>query len=182
MSGTRRCHRWSCTGGRWLFDKMLSDTLTPEPPEGSLMFSHVSAVRNTDVWCSFNHPHTQDRVQSNIQQGFRARAFPRLGLSDHMSPHTGEPGLLHTEHSHILYLHSSRQEGASENHQLTSGPHPSLEELHRSLCLRKARGQNPPGHALSELLSSGRRFRSLKTKTNGLKNSFTRTITAPNTA
>lgn len=104
MGGTRRCHRWSCTGGRWLFDKMLSDTLTPEPPEGSLMFSHVSAVWNTDVWCSFNHPHTQDRVQSNIQQGFRARAFPRLGLSDHMSPHTGEPGLLHTEHSHILYL------------------------------------------------------------------------------
>ncbi|XP_029922302.1 NLR family CARD domain-containing protein 3-like [Myripristis murdjan] len=52
---------------------------------------------------------------------------------------------------------------------------PTLEELHSSRCLKKA--QNivkdtfHPGHNLFELLPSGRRYRSIKARTNRLKNS-----------
>uniref|UniRef100_A0A3B3SGG7 Reverse transcriptase domain-containing protein n=1 Tax=Paramormyrops kingsleyae TaxID=1676925 RepID=A0A3B3SGG7_9TELE len=66
-------------------------------------------------------------------------------------------------------------------------PLPSLEELHSSCCLRNAKKdfQDPshPGYVLFERLPSGRRFRSIKTKTNRLRNSFYPTaITMLNTA
>ena len=55
-------------------------------------------------------------------------------------------------------------------------PLPSLDELHRSRCLKKANSilidSSHPGHKLFELLPSGRRYRSIKTRTNRLKNSF----------
>ena len=63
---------------------------------------------------------------------------------------------------------------AAEN--IIGCPLPSLEGLHSTRCLKKAkcilRDTSHPGHSLFELLPSGRRFRSIKTRTNRLKNSF----------
>ena len=65
-------------------------------------------------------------------------------------------------------------------------PLPTLEELHSSRCLKKAQNiikdTHHPGHSLFELLPSGRRYRSLNTRTNRLKHSFYPTaITTLNT-
>ncbi len=55
-------------------------------------------------------------------------------------------------------------------------PLPSLEELHSSRCLKKAQNilqdSSHPGHNLFGLLPSGRWYRTIKTRTNRLKNSF----------
>ncbi|KAF7648432.1 hypothetical protein LDENG_00156930 [Lucifuga dentata] len=64
-------------------------------------------------------------------------------------------------------------------------PLPSLEDLYNSRCLRKAkiilRDTSHPGHSLFELLPSGRCYRTLRARTNRLKNSFyARAITALN--
>ena len=71
--------------------------------------------------------------------------------------------------------------------KIISCPLPSLEELYNTRCLRKAqkiiKDPSHPGHSLFELLPSGRRFRTLKTRTNRLKNSFyAKAITSLNTA
>ena len=62
-----------------------------------------------------------------------------------------------------------------------------LEEIYNTHCLRRARtiigDSSHPGHHLFELLPSGRYFRAIKTKANGLKNSFyPRAVVALNTA
>ncbi len=55
-------------------------------------------------------------------------------------------------------------------------PLPSLEELHSSRCLKKAQNilqdSSHPGHNLFGLLPPGRWYRTIKTRTNRLKNSF----------
>ena len=55
-------------------------------------------------------------------------------------------------------------------------PLPSLEDIYNMRCLRRAhsilRDPSHPGHHLFELLPSGRPFRTIKAKTNRLKNSF----------
>ena len=55
-------------------------------------------------------------------------------------------------------------------------PLPSLEEVHSARCLKQShailKDSSHPGHKLFELLPSGKRFRSLKTRTNRLQNSF----------
>lgn len=61
--------------------------------------------------------------------------------------------------------------------QKIAGCHlPTLEELHSSRCIKKAQNiikdSSHPGHSLFELLPSGRRFRSVKTRTNRFKQSF----------
>uniref|UniRef100_A0A8C7XV90 Reverse transcriptase domain-containing protein n=1 Tax=Oryzias sinensis TaxID=183150 RepID=A0A8C7XV90_9TELE len=66
-------------------------------------------------------------------------------------------------------------------------PLPSLEELYSSRCLKKAQNilldPSHPGHSLFELLPSDRRYRTIKTRTNRLKNSFyPRVIVALNAA
>ena len=71
--------------------------------------------------------------------------------------------------------------------KIISCPLPSLEELYNTRCLRKAqkiiKDSSHPGHSLFELLPSGRRYRTLKTRTNRLKNSFyAKAITTLNTA
>ena len=71
--------------------------------------------------------------------------------------------------------------------KIISCPLPSLEELYNTRCLRKAqkiiKDPSHPGHSLFELLPSGRRYRTLKTRTNRLKNSFyAKAITTLNTA
>lgn len=65
-------------------------------------------------------------------------------------------------------------------------PLPSLDELYSSHCLKKAKyilqHLSHSGHSLFALLPSGKRYRTLKTRTNRLKNSFySRTITFLNT-
>ena len=71
--------------------------------------------------------------------------------------------------------------------KITGCPLPSLDELHSSRCLKKAKSvlqdTSHPGHKLFELLPSGRRYRSMKTRTNRLQNSFYPTaITSLNVA
>ncbi|XP_061844152.2 uncharacterized protein [Nerophis lumbriciformis] len=66
-------------------------------------------------------------------------------------------------------------------------PLPSLEELYNSRCLKKAanilKDPSHPGNSHFDRLPSGRRFRTMRTRTNKLKNSFyIRAITALNTA
>uniref|UniRef100_A0A8C7YDV2 Reverse transcriptase domain-containing protein n=1 Tax=Oryzias sinensis TaxID=183150 RepID=A0A8C7YDV2_9TELE len=66
-------------------------------------------------------------------------------------------------------------------------PLPSLEELYSSRCLKKAQNilldPSHPGHSLFELLPSDRRYRTINTRTNRLKNSFyPRAIVALNAA
>jgi len=60
--------------------------------------------------------------------------------------------------------------------KITGCPLPTLEELHSSRWIKKAKTniQDPshPGHTLFRLLPSGRKFRSMKTRTNRLLNSF----------
>uniref|UniRef100_A0A3Q3JQD9 Reverse transcriptase domain-containing protein n=1 Tax=Monopterus albus TaxID=43700 RepID=A0A3Q3JQD9_MONAL len=60
--------------------------------------------------------------------------------------------------------------------EITGCSLPSLEELYKSRCLKKAQkiweDSSHPGHHLMEMLPSGRRFRCLKARTNRLKNSF----------
>lgn len=55
-------------------------------------------------------------------------------------------------------------------------PLPPLEELYNSRCSRKTsrilRDPSHPGHQFFELLPSGRRYRTLRSRTNRLKNSF----------
>ena len=71
--------------------------------------------------------------------------------------------------------------------KITGCPLPSLEELHSSRCLKKTHSilqdSSHPGHKLFQLLPSGRRYRSMNTKTNRLLNSFYPTaITSLNAA
>ena len=58
--------------------------------------------------------------------------------------------------------------------KLIGCPLPYLEELHS--CLKKAKtivqDSLHPGHTLFKLLLSGRRYQSMKTRTNRLQNSF----------
>ena len=52
---------------------------------------------------------------------------------------------------------------------------PSLEHLHSTRCVRRAKNiktLHTPGHHLFKLLPSGRHYRSIRTCTNRLKNSF----------
>uniref|UniRef100_A0A3P9IGT3 Reverse transcriptase domain-containing protein n=1 Tax=Oryzias latipes TaxID=8090 RepID=A0A3P9IGT3_ORYLA len=60
--------------------------------------------------------------------------------------------------------------------KITGCPLLPLEELHSSRCLKKAqdilKDTSHPGHSLFELLPSGRRFRSIKTRTDRFKKSF----------
>ncbi|XP_041830687.1 uncharacterized protein LOC121632933 [Melanotaenia boesemani] len=60
--------------------------------------------------------------------------------------------------------------------RITGSPLPALEEVQRKRCLRRARSilkdSSHPAHGLFALLPSGRRFRSLRTKTSRLRNSF----------
>ena len=55
-------------------------------------------------------------------------------------------------------------------------PLPTLEDLHRSRCLKKSenivKDTSHPGHSLLELLPSGKRFRSIKSRTCRFSNSF----------
>lgn len=65
-------------------------------------------------------------------------------------------------------------------------PLPSLDELYSSHCLKKAKyilqDVSHSGHSLFALLPSGKRYRTLQTRTNRLKNSFyPRAITFLNT-
>src|SRR4029434_3013735 len=53
---------------------------------------------------------------------------------------------------------------------------PPFEDIYKTRCLRKVhsilRDSSHPGHHLFELLPSGRRFRTIKAKTDRLRNSF----------
>ncbi|CAJ1076957.1 uncharacterized protein LOC125983400 [Xyrichtys novacula] len=55
-------------------------------------------------------------------------------------------------------------------------PLPSLDDLHCARCAKKAQNiikdTSHPGHLLFELLPSGRRYRTIRSRTNRLKNSF----------
>ena len=66
-------------------------------------------------------------------------------------------------------------------------PLPALEDLHGSRCLKKSQNiikdTSHPGQSLFEMLPSGRRYRSIKARTNRLKHSFYPTaITTVNAA
>uniref|UniRef100_A0A3Q3GWF6 Reverse transcriptase domain-containing protein n=1 Tax=Labrus bergylta TaxID=56723 RepID=A0A3Q3GWF6_9LABR len=60
--------------------------------------------------------------------------------------------------------------------RITRCPLPAIEDVQRKRCLRRARGilkdSSHPAHRLFTLLPSGRRFRSLRTRTSRLRNSF----------
>uniref|UniRef100_A0A3Q3G1R3 Reverse transcriptase domain-containing protein n=1 Tax=Labrus bergylta TaxID=56723 RepID=A0A3Q3G1R3_9LABR len=59
---------------------------------------------------------------------------------------------------------------------ITRCPLPAIEDVQRTRCLRRAHGilkdSSHPAHRLFTLLPSGRRFRSLRTRTSRLRNSF----------
>uniref|UniRef100_A0A3Q3MEX0 Reverse transcriptase domain-containing protein n=1 Tax=Labrus bergylta TaxID=56723 RepID=A0A3Q3MEX0_9LABR len=60
--------------------------------------------------------------------------------------------------------------------RITRCPLPAIEDVQRKRCLRRAHGilkdSSHPAHRLFTLLPSGRRFRSLRTRTSRLRNSF----------
>ncbi|TKS65503.1 RNA-directed DNA polymerase from mobile element jockey [Collichthys lucidus] len=60
--------------------------------------------------------------------------------------------------------------------RITGTPLPAIEDVQKKRCLRRARSilKDPshPAHGLFSLLPSGRRFRSLRTRTSRLRNSF----------
>ncbi len=60
--------------------------------------------------------------------------------------------------------------------RITGTPLPAIENVQRKRCLHRARcilkDSSHPDHRLFNLLPSGRRFRSLRTKTSRLRNSF----------
>jgi len=60
--------------------------------------------------------------------------------------------------------------------RVTGTPLPSIEEVQKKRCLRRARSilkdSSHPAHRLFSLLPSGRRFRSLRSRTSRLSNSF----------
>uniref|UniRef100_A0A3P9IWZ8 Reverse transcriptase domain-containing protein n=1 Tax=Oryzias latipes TaxID=8090 RepID=A0A3P9IWZ8_ORYLA len=60
--------------------------------------------------------------------------------------------------------------------RITGTPLPALEDIQRKRCLRRARSilkdSSHPDHGLFNLLPSGRRFRSLRTRTTRFRNSF----------
>ena len=60
--------------------------------------------------------------------------------------------------------------------RITGTPLPAIEDIQRKRCLRRARSilkdSSHPDHGLFNLLPSGRRFRSLRTRTSRSRNSF----------
>ena len=66
--------------------------------------------------------------------------------------------------------------------EIVGCPLNTLEFLHSSRCLKKAQGIvkdiSHPGHSLFHMLPSGRRFRSIKSRTSRLNNSFYPTAVA----
>uniref|UniRef100_A0A9J7Y2A6 Uncharacterized protein n=1 Tax=Cyprinus carpio carpio TaxID=630221 RepID=A0A9J7Y2A6_CYPCA len=60
--------------------------------------------------------------------------------------------------------------------RITGTPLPAIEDIQRKCCLRRAcsilKDSSHPDHRLFNLLPSGRRFRSLWTRTSRLRNSF----------
>lgn len=119
-----------------------------------------------------------------------------IGRSRSQSPTSSTYQQNNTQHTSVPsqalgckpQLHSGGQESAPEGCQSAPegwqyGPRkiigcllPTLEDLYSSHCLRRAnnilRDSTHPGHSHLELLPSGRCFRSLKARTNRLKNCF----------
>ncbi|XP_073340808.1 uncharacterized protein [Pagrus major] len=77
----------------------------------------------------------------------------------------------------VWFSHCTRQTGrvqrgqdSTEDHRL---PPPPLKDIYSSRCLRRAElRQRHPAHHLLHLLPSGRRYRSIRTRTTRLRNSF----------
>ena len=84
---------------------------------------------------------------------------------------------LHVWFSSRTVAQRKKPQGVTKAAQKIFGcPLPSLEGLHSSHCLKKAKtilqDSSHPGHTLFKILLPGRRYSSMKTRTNRRQNSF----------
>ena len=72
--------------------------------------------------------------------------------------------------------HKELQKVVNEAQSITQTSLPSIDSVYTSCCLGKAasiiKDPRHPGHCLYHLLPSGKRYKSLRSRTNRLKNSF----------
>ncbi len=153
-------------------------------------------VHALTLWCQENHLSLNisktKKLEVDCAEGTTTPHFPQApeeiwNKSPHppliLHLHCGEhPDRLH--HRLVWKWHQQQsQRDVRTAHHTVGGELPSLQDIYTRRCMRKGqRITSHPSHGLFSLLPSGRRLRSIRSRTSWLKDSFsTQTIRLLNT-
>ncbi|TWW52962.1 hypothetical protein D4764_0155140 [Takifugu flavidus] len=136
------------------------------------------------TWCTDNNlllNTSKTKEDTDLTGSFK---FLGTHILEDLSWTTNTSSLIKKAHQLLVFMKTLRKNHLSSAvlrvvtaaHHITGTPLPAIEDVQKKRCLHRARSilkdSSHPSHRLFSLLPSGRCFRTLRTRTSRLRNSF----------